>query len=378
MSNKYFLRDGRNFIINPETEDKPGDARAAKKVFLLTVNPKDLETDKSWSVEAIRALATGLVSTTTGEGGKRVSKKELTTRLTSYIADERATLLVASQDILENLELCGYNPNDLLEMLGRMHGTELANEIEKSILVKGYAPTTIVKTLLPDVVKSINEHYKGDDKGYVVSELRRKFSSITSDIKKEYASKVADEAREQRQVKFDLLFSWVENVLKTPEISTWKELSIALSLVTGRRMAEVHGIKTVFLTTEDEYKVSFEGQLKTKGRGDIGAYEIPTLVPAKTVIAAWEKLKDSGKIMSADEVNRKLSKGFSTELAYSIKTMFKASGVTQYKDLRDIYSAKLLTNKPTGISDNAYLGLYLGHDPDDINTSNSYQKLYLV
>lgn len=259
-NNKFYLRDGRNFIINPELESDPGTARAEKKVFLLTLNSSDLQSDKAWSVEALRKLVVGILPVTS-EDGRTLKKKELIDHLERYIETEKQIILLATPSILENIEACGYSADALIEMLARMHGTSLVNEIEKTILLSDLAPTTIVKTLLPDVVKVINSHYQETDKGFVVTELRRKFRPVLNKVNSDSDKKVVENSNNRREVKFDVLWEWALNVLNmTADGSkvikrsgnSWKELSVALSLATGRRCAEIHCMDTVFSECDED------------------------------------------------------------------------------------------------------------------------------
>lgn len=377
MSNFYFLRDGRNFLNNPELEADPDAARKAKKAFLLTINSTDLTTDKLWTVEAIRALATGLVPVKADK--KRLNKQQLVESLQAYIQEEKALVLVSAQDILLNLKECGYNPEELLKMLSNMHGLALVNEVEKSILLNGYAPTTIVKTVMPDVVKLINSHYQGEDRAFVISELRRKFSSVNKDINEATRLKVAKQNNERRPVYYKVLADHVESLaLRIDELS-WKELSVCLAFATGRRMAEVHGSATILEMSDVPGAVRFSGQLKTKGRGDVGSYDILTLLAPDDVIRMHQRLKDLGKAdFSPEDVHRKLSKPLSSELPISLREVFKKAGVTQYKDLRDIYASKISELRPANMTDVAFISKYLGHGENDISTALTYQKLYLV
>ena len=78
--------------------------------------------------------------------------------------------------------------------------------------------------------------------------------------------------------------------------SDWKRVSLALAIVTGRRMAEIHSTDSNFEIV-DEHHVMFTGQLKVKGDaeryfGENPAYEIPVLVSADLVVKAHAWLKD--------------------------------------------------------------------------------------
>ena len=67
----------------------------------------------------------------------------------------------------------------------------------------------------------------------------------------------------------------------------WIDVSIALALVTGRRMSEIHA--TGSFKWVDDYSVEFKGQLKKAGETD--SYVIPTLIEARFVVIGHEYLK---------------------------------------------------------------------------------------
>ena len=143
-------------------------------------------------------------------------------------------------------------------------------------------------------------------------------------------------------------------------------------------MAEIHGIATSFHATDNEH-VMFTGQLKTKER-EQGAepYIIKTLADASRVVAAWERLKELRGTLSPHDVNRKLSKPLSSEMPASILALFNAAGIQRYKDMRDIYAAKMLEYRPVHITANAFVARCMGHGADDLSTANTYQKIRIA
>lgn len=376
MTNTHYLKDGRHFIVNPDVEENPHEARRVKKLFLTTLNSTDLATDKLWTVENIRALATGLVPTM--DGKKRATKKQLVERLQSYIHEEKTLMTVAAQDILNNLKECNYSPEALLEMLGRLHGTALVDEVEKSIMLGGFADTTIVKTLMPDVVKTINQHYQGTDKGFVVTELRRKFNRINKQVNEASHAQVVVQSNNRKPIKFEKLERFINKLTLDISKLSWKELSVCLAFATGRRMAEVHGAGTSFSICDKPGFLTFKGQLKTKGRGELEAYDIPSLLEPELVLRMHEKLKMLGKAdYMPEDVNRMLSKELSTRLTPELQEMYQKVGIKSYKDLRDIYASKIAEQRPVHMTETVFIAKYLGHGENDLSTAQTYQKTYL-
>lgn len=68
--------------------------------------------------------------------------------------------------------------------------------------------------------------------------------------------------------------------------TAWPEVAVGITVCTGRRLGEV--LKTAAFERKTAYSVMFEGQLKQEGAV---SFEIPTLVEADLVIAAWRWLR---------------------------------------------------------------------------------------
>lgn len=382
MANLYFLRNGDSFIINPETELNPAQARTLKKQYLLTLNTQDLTTDKMWTAEAVRNLATGLIQVKGEDGKSRASKPVLVERLTKLVAEERAVLLLTQETLVntaENtLQDCDFSPVALKDALGMYSGNDLVDAVVGMILRKGYQPSTIVKTIVPDVVKVIRTTYGKEDCEGVIHGIHARLQSTRKLVNQHTNDGVAVKCNDRTATNWQPLYEGISEIFERVETATWKELSLALAFATGRRCAEVHGVATKFTYIDDEH-ISFEGQLKTRDLRDVGSYIIPVLYDAKTVIRARERLVELGRgLMTPDEVTRKLSKALSTELPPNLVALKKASNITQYKDLRDTYAAKVSESKPSDMSQNAYLSKIMGHGEKDLQTASTYDKRYIA
>lgn len=73
------------------------------------------------------------------------------------------------------------------------------------------------------------------------------------------------------------------------ESSYWQDVALGLSVLTGRRVTEI--LKTGSLHPQTDWTVKFEGQLKKRNEV-LPPYEIPTLLRADLVLAAWHRLRD--------------------------------------------------------------------------------------
>lgn len=72
------------------------------------------------------------------------------------------------------------------------------------------------------------------------------------------------------------------------ESSSWQDVALGLSVLTGRRVTEI--LKTGSLHPQTDWTVEFEGQLKKRNEV-LPPYEIPTLLRADLVLAAWHRLR---------------------------------------------------------------------------------------
>lgn len=72
------------------------------------------------------------------------------------------------------------------------------------------------------------------------------------------------------------------------ESSYWQDVALGLSVVTGRRVTEI--LKTGVFYPETDWTLTFSGQLKKRDEV-LPPYEIPTLIRADLVLAAWHRLR---------------------------------------------------------------------------------------
>ncbi|MDZ7970397.1 MAG: protelomerase family protein [Nostoc sp. DedSLP03] len=155
--------------------------------------------------------------------------------------------------------------------------------------------------------------------------LSYQFASYKERQNTRYRGTVTERREKVNRIEIDLTDSlkYAHNILtdiKNGQDANWLDVSCAIALATGRRMAEVH-LSAIFELI-DEYTVTFTGQLKGKSRkvrqGDKAvslrevAFKIPTLLPADLVCFALEWLNKKGKRFDKSEdperVNRRFSK----------------------------------------------------------------------
>jgi len=149
-----------------------------------------------------------------------------------------------------------------------------------------------------------------------------------------YRGTVTERREKANRVEIDLTDSlkYAYNVLsdiKNGQDASWLDVSCAIALATGRRMAEVH-LSAKFQKLDDyDYTITFTGQLKGKSRkvrqGDKAiflrdvVFKIPTLLPAAKVCYALQWLDEKGKRFPQTEDPERVNRRFSKTLNESCK-----------------------------------------------------------
>lgn len=162
----------------------------------------------------------------------------------------------------------------------------------------------------------------------------------------------------------------------------WRDVSCALALVTGRRMAEIH-LSAEFHPV-GEYAVEFKGQLKGKSRkvkGDALRYhtfEIPTLVKAQLVCKALDWLDKNGKRLPKSEDTERVNRRWSKVLSGRCRDEWPVMGDDMtYHKFRAGYLRACLVNEGVDPFDYlSYAQSILG-DADE-GTIRAYQRFAIA
>ena len=372
--NIYYLPDGTHFIKDPSKESNPATAWSTKKVTILAIGEHALNQNKIYTAEVLRYLATGMLDITAN--GKRKTKSELLTGFAEIFREAREDIRLLKIHNTEKLDDGGYNVHKLLLLLERSDYMGVVDSIKAMLDNSGYADSTITKTYLPDIYKVVDasNHPNKIDIIKLIKANYREMNRKVDDATNEDISLI--KGRNTLPIKWDV----VEKYLTNLDIFTadWKHLSVFLALSTGRRMAEIHGIKTSFDVVDPEH-VIFTGQLKVKNRLDGSQpYIIRTLTNSSKVVEAWKRLCNLRTPLEPEEVNQKYSKAFSTELPPALKGFYNLSGIGKYKDMRDVYARKMVSYCPDNMILNIFIADCMGHDERDMKTSTTYQKVRLV
>lgn len=97
----------------------------------------------------------------------------------------------------------------------------------------------------------------------------------------------------------------VNKAVRLLESREWSEIAAGLSVLTGRRIAEL--LSTAEFNKKTQWSVTFTGALKRKGELQKLSFEIPTLTTADRVIKALTRIRKElpeAKDMPAAAINR--------------------------------------------------------------------------
>ena len=147
---------------------------------------------------------------------------------------------------------------------------------------------------------------------------------------------------------------------------------LGFAALTGRRVAEI--ACTAKFQLHSPSHLLFTGQLKTKGRGDIGGYVIPCLTSSIKIVSEFRRFRKNFP-RYIDNV-RTFHNNNSKDLSVQARRHFSCfvEGEVTPKDLRAIYATIACKTIKENFrqSDQSYIADILGHDENDLNTCNSY------
>ena len=221
------------------------------------------------------------------------------------------------------------------------------------------------------------------------NELSNQFAIYKENQNTRYRETVTERRKVENRIEIDLTNSlkYAYNILtdvKNGEDSiNWLDVSCAVALATGRRMAEVHLSASFELI--DSHTVAFKGQLKGKDRKirvvdkavklrDV-TFKIPTLLPADLIVNALDWLGKNGKRFDKDEDPERVNRRFSKTLNQACKDwdIFPSDERTYHK-FRAAYLRAAIINDgnvdPYDFTD--FAKEVLGDD--DESTINAYKR----
>jgi hypothetical protein len=144
------------------------------------------------------------------------------------------------------------------------------------------------------------------------------------------------------------------------------ELLAALCLLTGRRVNEVASRGTIETVAPASQRVMlFSGQLKKRGE-PFPPYNIAVLADPRIIAAGWARCQ-------AALADTKPQTIIARTIEWSHDTFADVDGQgLQTRELRAVYAALILKNKPQSVTVTTWLASQLGHSPDDDFTALGY------
>ena len=158
-------------------------------------------------------------------------------------------------------------------------------------------------------------------------------------------------------------------VLKT--LADYRDVAIALTVLTGRRMSEIMATLRIHGVDEDG-KLLVSGLAKAKSNKEEAknkVHDIPVLTDPLLITNALEYLKKY-RLLNGEDVNDKYSKTFSRQMKeWEAVIGTKAS----FKSLRSLYAAICYKRFGEGRRKVNYLAEIMKHSENDLTTAGSYE-----
>jgi hypothetical protein len=198
------------------------------------------------------------------------------------------------------------------------------------------------------------------------------------EFKKRKSLQVIEDMGDLRMVTEALIDAYLEKSVSLLRSSSYLDLIIGLSALTGRRTAET--------ATSAEFKcldastILFNGQLKVKGKLDVGPYEIPTLHDAQDLVNHLAILRKAKPhlVSQSKKFHDCCSKDINLRTKKHFENLFNYRFTP--KDMRALYAEicfKFINEKPN-ISRPLYYSRVLGHSKDDVTTAQSYDDFRII
>ena len=209
-----------------------------------------------------------------------------------------------------------------------------------------------------------------DSSKKVILNILKLTTEETLFYKEDYKKKVKEEQNNLKLIiDYQGYINKAESLIKT---NLFISSVLGFAALTGRRVAEI-ACSAKFQLYSPAH-LMFSGQLKTKGRGDIGSYLIPCLTSPIEIVSEFKRFRKNFP-RYIDEF-RAFHNNNSKDLSVQAKRHFSdyVEGEVKPKDLRAIYATIACKTIKENFrqSEQSYMADILGHDENDLNTCNSY------
>lgn len=198
------------------------------------------------------------------------------------------------------------------------------------------------------------------------------------EFKQRKSAQVIDDMGDLRMVDEAVIDTYIEKAVSLLRSNSYLDLVLGLSALTGRRTAEI--ATSAEFTCIDASTLLFNGQLKVKGKLDVGPYQIPTLHDAPDLVDHLAILRTSKPHLVGQPKNFHdcCSKDLNLRTKKHFSYLFDCKFTP--KDMRAFYAEicfKVINDKPN-ISRPLYYARILGHGKDDVTTAQSYDDFCII
>ena len=182
--------------------------------------------------------------------------------------------------------------------------------------------------------------------GILLGQLKIQMAPVAAQKKGLQKRRIAQRRKHRETINFQPLHEYAHRVLSSLEHTSydqWEEVSVALAIATGRRLAEIHNRATCFEYV-DQSHVKFTGQAKLMGKAAVyfqshPSYIMPVLVDGALVVKAHQWLKERGLVV---ELPSFAKNRFGNRLGQLMKQLKQTWGIEHpgftYKGLRSVYA----------------------------------------
>lgn len=290
------------------------------------------------------------------------------------------------ENVKTNLELIALDSvNHLNHPLD--FSTKLGAEVSKYLLLlaRCYADSTQkssvteMNNFLNAWVESLQDDAFAENKKNAVSifkyQVGKSMKSLCVNLYIENEAKVLAKIQYISDLKPVAAIPLLERAVTVLEkLTDYRDVAIALAIVTGRRMGEIMATLKVYDIGDNLY-VNVSGLTKAKSDKETALakiHNIPVLASPALIIRALQYLEDGGFRMEiADDVNPKYGKTMARQLD---KWQDVLGCKTTFKSLRALYAAICFERigNAEGIKDLVYFAKVLVHSGSDLNTGHTY------
>lgn len=244
-----------------------------------------------------------------------------------------------------------------------------------------YQPTTR-KSNNTELFKALDIWFKNLQGGAVDDDIKTtiaRFKSKVGAINYDANKVISKEYRDSMKPRIDGLKDIAAQplidraIMELENLSDYRNVAIAIAIVTGRRMAEIMAVGRFELSYKEGY-LHFSGQSKTRGStvaNSTEIFDIPVLADPAIILKGIWYLEEGGyRLETTDDVNKKYSKSLSRKM---VEWSEFAGVQMEFKSLRALYGSVCFQRFAVHPKkESSYLSEILGHGEKDITTSFSY------